>query len=42
MRLISVPRATPSAGAVYCTEKPLGNPGAECAELGLLPQGTTT
>jgi hypothetical protein len=25
--------------AVYCTEEALGNPGAECAEFGLLPQG---
>jgi hypothetical protein len=24
---------------VYCTSKPLGNPGAECGEFGLLPQG---
>jgi len=24
---------------VYCTDQPLGNPGAECAAFGLLPQG---
>ncbi|MBI3202375.1 MAG: hypothetical protein HYZ29_12615 [Myxococcales bacterium] len=24
---------------VYCTSQPLGNPGAECAAFGLLPQG---
>ena len=24
---------------VYCTNKPLGNPGAECGAFGLLPQG---
>jgi hypothetical protein len=27
------------AAAVYCTDKPLGNPGDECAAFGLLPQG---
>jgi hypothetical protein len=24
---------------VYCTDKPMGNPGEECAALGLVPQG---
>jgi hypothetical protein len=28
-----------AAQDVYCTDKPLGNPGDECAAFGLLPQG---